>query len=86
MLAIAEGVTFLNVVTHLTTPIAHFAILLAPGMYGVVANGNLSPASSFALEVGGLVHVAIDTTVYTGDGIGSGELFRTSVYGKSFGL
>jgi len=39
-------------------------------MYGAVTNGDLSPASSFAFEVGGLVHVAINKTVYVGNGVG----------------
>jgi len=86
VLAIAERVAFFNVVTCLAIPIAHLAIVFAPGMYGMVVNGNLSFASSFALEIGGLVHVAVDTLTDTGDGIGSSQAFGTMVHGKSFGL
>ena len=72
--------------THLTIPITHIAVVLAPGMYGAVTDGDLSPLSSFAFEVGGLVHVAINATTYIGNGIGSSESLRTLVHGKSFGL
>jgi len=84
--AIAEEVTLFNIVASLATPIAHLAIVFAPGMYGTVTNSDLSLLSSLALEVGGLVHVAINAMAYMGNGIGSSELFRTLVHGKSFGL
>ena len=86
MSAIAEGVTFLNVVTHLTTPITYLAIVFAPGMYGAIVDSDLSLLSSFAFEIGGLVHVAINATAYSGNGIGSGKMFQTTVHGQSFGL
>jgi len=73
--AIAKGVTLFNVVASLATPITYLAIVFAPGMYGAVMNSDLSPSSSLALEVGGLVHVAIDATVYMGNGIGGSESF-----------
>ena len=65
----------------LATPVAHLAIVLAPGMHGVVTDGDLSPLSSLALEVEGLVHVAIDVMVYVGNGVGSSKSFRTPVHG-----
>jgi len=73
--AIAEGVTFLNVVTCLTTPIAYLAIVFAPGMYGAIIDSDLSLSSSFAFEIGGLVHVAINVMAYLGNGIGGSEMF-----------
>jgi len=84
--AIAEGVTLLNVVTCLATPVAHFAIVLAPGMHGTIVNSDLSFTSLFAFEVGGLVHVMVDATMDAGDGIGSGQVFGAMVYGKPFSL
>jgi len=73
--AIAEGVAFFYVVTCLTAPVAHFVVVFAPGMYGMIANGDLSPTSSFAFEIRGLVHVAVNAATDTGDGIGGGESF-----------
>ena len=58
--------------TSLATPITHFAIVIAPGMYGAVANSDLSPSSSLALEIEGLVHVAINAMAYAGNGVGGG--------------
>jgi len=69
----AERVAFFNVVACPTTPVTHLAIIFAPGMQGTVTDGNLSPTSSFAFEVGGLVHVAINATTYTGYGVGSSK-------------
>ena len=86
MLAIAKGVALFNVVTCLTAPVAHLAVVFAPGMYGMVTNSNLSPASSLALEVGSLVHVVVNAMAYAGNSIGGGKTFRASVHGKSFGL
>jgi len=59
-------------VACLATPIAHLAIVFAPGMHGMVANGDLSFASSFAFEIGSLVHVAIDVVANMGNSVGSG--------------
>jgi len=86
MLAVTKGVALFDVVAHLTTPVAHLAVVLAPGVHGTVTNSYLGPSSSFTLEVGGLVHVAINATAYSGNGIGSSELFRTLVHRKSFSL
>jgi len=49
-------------------------------------NSNLSLTSSFAFEVGSLVHVAIDVTTYAGYGVGSGKSLQASVHGKPFSL
>jgi len=73
-------------VTCLATPVAHFAVVFTPGMYGTVTNGDLSFASSFALEIGGFVHVVVNAATDVGDGIGSGQLFGAAVYGKLLGL
>jgi len=73
--AITKGITFFDVVARLATPITHFVVVFAPGMYGMIANGDLSPASSFAFEVRGLVHVAVDAATDAGDGIGGGKSF-----------
>ena len=75
MSAIAKGIAFFYIVTHLATPITHFVVVLAPGMYGTIADGDLSPASSFAFEVGGLVYVAVDAATDAGDGVGGSESF-----------
>jgi len=40
----------------------------------MVTDGNLSLTSSFAFEVGGLVHVVINAMAYVGNGVGSGKL------------
>ena len=75
MAAIPKGVTLLDVVAGLATPVAHFAIVFAPGMYGAVVNGNLSSVSSFAFKVGGFVHIAVNATTDTSDGVGGGKAF-----------
>jgi len=72
--------------TCLTAPVTHFAIVLAPGMDGVVANCNLSPASSLAFEVEGFVHVVVDVATDAGDSIGGGESFGAAIHGQSFSL
>jgi len=71
--AIAEGVTLFYVVTRLATPIAHFVVVFAPGMQGTVTDGSLSPLSSLAFEIRGLVHVVVDVATDAGNGIGSGK-------------
>jgi len=73
--AVAEGVALFYVVACLTAPITHFVVVLAPSMYGVIMDSDLSLASSFAFEVRGLVHVAVDATTDTGDSVGSGKSF-----------
>ena len=86
MVAIPKAVTFLDVIPSPTTPVARFAIVLAPSIYGMVTNGNLSLVSSLALEVRGLVHVVVNAAIDTGDGIGSHKAFRAVVHCKVFGL
>jgi len=73
--AVAKRVAFFYVVTCFTVPVAHFVVVFAPGVYGMIADGNLSPTSSFAFEVWGLVHVAVNATTDTGDGIGGSKSF-----------
>jgi len=62
-----------NVVTCFPIPVAHFAIVVAPSMNSVIAHGDLSLMTSLALEVGGLVHVAVDTATDSGDSIGGSK-------------
>ena len=71
--AIAERIAFFDLVTSLAAPVAHFTIVLAPGMYGAVANGDLSPSSSLALEVGGFVHVAVNMVTDASNGVSSSQ-------------
>jgi len=73
VLAIAEGVAFFYIVTRLATPVTHLVVVFAPGMYGMVVDGGLSSSSSFAFEVRGLVHVAVDAVADAGNGVGGGE-------------
>ena len=80
MVAVPEAVTVLDVVTGLAAPVAYLAIVLAPSVYGAIADSYLSSLSSLAFEIRGLVHVAIDMTAYTGDGISGGELFRAAIH------
>ena len=74
-MAIPKTMAFLDVVSSLTAPIAHLAIVLAPSMKGAVANGDLSFVSSLAFEVLGLVHVMVDVSMNAGDGVSSGKMF-----------
>jgi len=78
--AVAKRVALFYVVARLATPIAHFVIVFAPGMYGAIADGDLSSASSFAFEIGGLVHVVVDVATDASDGVGGGESFRATVH------
>jgi len=75
VLAITERVALFYIVAHLAAPIAHLVVVFAPGMYGSIANGDLSPASSLAFEVRGLVHVTVDAVTDMGDGIGGSKSF-----------
>ena len=72
MLAITKGIALFDFVTSLATPIAHFTIVLTPGVYGTVANGDLSPSSSLTLEVRSFVHVVIDATANASNGVSGG--------------
>jgi len=75
MSAVAKGIALFYVVACLTTPITHFVVVFAPSMHGMITNGGLSPASSLAFEVRGLVHVAVNVTMDAGNGVGGGESF-----------
>jgi len=53
-------------------------------MNGTIANSDLSLMASLALEVGGLVHVTVDTMANTSYGISGGEMVQTLVHGQVF--
>jgi len=79
-MAISEAVTVLDVMACPPTPIAHLAIVLAPCMNGLVANSYLGLTTSLALEVGGIVHIAIDATINASYGVSGGKMVRTPVH------
>jgi len=79
--AVPETVAVFDVVTRLATPVAHLAVVVAPCMNGPIANGNLGLAASLALEVGGLVHVAVNVTMNASYSVSSGEVVRTPIHG-----
>jgi len=72
-MAIPKAITVFDIVTCFTAPITHFAVVLAPCMDGPIADGDLGSAASLALEVRGLVHVAINATMNAGYGVSSGK-------------
>jgi len=78
--------TVFDIVTCPPTPITHFAVVLAPCVDGSIANGDLGSTASFAFEVRGLVHVAINATTNAGYAISGGKAVRTSVHGQAFVL
>ena len=86
MAAISETVAVFNVMTRLATPVAHFAVVVAPCMNGPIANGDLGSAASLAFEVGGLVHVAVNATMNASYSVSSGEVVRTLIHGQAFVL
>jgi len=49
-------------------------------------NGDLGLAASLALEVGGLVHVAVDTTTNAGYGVSSSKSVGAPVHSQVFSL
>jgi len=71
--AIPEAVTVLYVVACPSAPITHFAVVVAPCMNGSIAHSDLSPTASLAFEVGGLMHVAVNTAMNTSYGVSGGE-------------
>jgi len=73
--AVAERVAFFDVMACLTAPVAHFVVVLTPGMNGMITDGDLGLVSSLAFEIGGLVHVVVNVATDVRDGIGGGELF-----------
>ena len=83
---VPNAVTFFDVMACLSAPIAHLAVVLAPSVESSVTNCYQGSASSFALEVRGVVHVAIDASTNASDCVGSSESFGTSIHGKTFGL
>ena len=85
-MAIPEAVTVLDVVARLSTPVAHLAIVHAPCMNSSVANGDLGLTTSLALEVRGLVHVAVDVTANASYSISGGETVQALVHRQLFSL
>ena len=86
MTAVPKAITVFDVMACPSAPIAHLAIIFAPCIDGPIANGNLGSAASFALEVRGLVHVAINAVVDTSYGVSGGKTVRTTVHSQSFVL
>jgi len=84
VVAISEAVTVFDVVACPSTPVTHLAVVLAPCVNGLVANSDLGSAASFALEVGGLVHVMVDAMANVSYGVSSGEMVRTPVHRQAF--
>jgi len=84
--AIPETVTVFNVVACPAIPVAHLAIVLAPCMDGPIVDGDLGSTASLALEVGGLVHVAVDAAADASYSVSSGKMVRTLVHGQAFVL
>ena len=75
-MAISEAVALFNIVACLAAPVTHLAIVLAPSMNGTVSNGDLSPASSLAFEVGGAMHITINVAMNMSDSVSS--VYRSS--------
>ena len=73
MTAISKAVTVFNAMACSATPITHLAIVLAPCMDGPIANSDLGLMTSLALEIGGLVHVAVDAATNASYGISGGK-------------
>jgi len=71
----------LDAVACSSTPVAHLAVVFAPCMDGPIANSYLSLVTSFAFEIRGCMHIAVDTTMNVGYGISSGKTVRASVHG-----
>jgi len=86
VVAISKAVTFLDIVTCLSAPVTHLAVVVAPCVDGPIANGDLGSATSLAFEVRGLMHVVVDAMTDMGYGVSSGKTVRTSVHGQTFGL
>ena len=80
MTAISEAMTIFDVVPCPSTPVTHFAVVLAPRMDGLIANGNLGSMASLALEVRGLVHVAVNAMMDMSYSVSSGEMVQAPVH------
>ena len=74
MAAVSKTIAIFDVVTCLATPVAHLAVVVAPCMNGLIANGDLGLAASLALEVGGLVHVAVNAMTNMSYSVSSGKV------------
>jgi len=85
-MAIPEAIAVLDIVTCLTAPITHLAIVLAPCMDGLITDCGLGSAASLALKVRGLVHVAVNAATNAGYGISSGKAVRALIHGQAFVL
>ena len=85
-MAIPETVTIFDVVTCLPAPVAHLAVVLAPCMNGSIAYSDLSPTASLAFEVGGCMHLAVDTMANASYSVSGSEAVRTPVYSQAFVL
>jgi len=55
-------------------------------MNSSIADGDLGPTTSFALEVRGLVHVAVDVMANASYSVSGGKMVQTLVHSQSFGL
>jgi len=84
--AIPEAVTVLDVVACPSTPVAHLAIVFAPCVDGPIADGDLGSTASLTIEIGGRVHVAIDTATNMGYGVSSSKAVRALVHRQAFSL
>ena len=80
MVAITKAITVFNVVPCLTIPVAHLAIVIAPCVDGSIAYSDLSSTTSLALEIGGLVHVAVNAATDASYGVSSGKVVRTPIH------
>ena len=81
VMAISEAVTVFDVMACLSAPVAHLAVVFAPCMNSPIANGGLGPTTSFAFEIGGLVHIAVNAMADTSYGISGGKTVQTLIYG-----
>jgi len=81
MTAISKTVAVVDVVACLATPITHFTVVLAPCMDSPIADSDLGPTTSFALEVGGCVHVAVDTATNISYGVSGSKMVGAPVHG-----
>ena len=80
-MAIPKAMAVFDVVACPPTPIAHLAVVFAPCMNSPIANGGLGPTTSFAFEIGGLVHIAVNAMADTSYGVSGGKTVRTLIYG-----
>jgi len=86
MVTVTEAVTFLNVVTGLTAPVAHLAVVLSPCMNSTIVNGDPGLASLSPSEVRGRIVVVVNVMIDAGNGVSGGKAVQALVHGKAFGL